>query len=207
MRFAVSAIIVGSLASTAIAAANPGFDFPDAVPVAKRQTSGPSYECHASCGYAIKNSATDGYCKDQSWVKLLDDCLNCALKYNIWQYYGEKVGAAAKKCGLDSTPKPVEGGGSSKVQSSTAAPSTTPVTTGAQQTTSPGQTTSGAGQSSQAPAPSTTPVVPTTGPTTVAPGTNSTTSGTPPVTAGGSQNMLSGLIVVGIAALAAANLC
>lgn len=114
-------------------------------------------------------------------MKLLDDCLDCALKYQIWQWYGEKVGAAAKKCGLDATPKPVDGGASSKASSQPAAPTTAPVTTGAQQTTAAGQTSQANTQPSSAPVPSTSAAPGTTAvqttkatkATTVAPGHNS----------------------------------
>jgi hypothetical protein len=145
MRFLASAVIIGSAATLATAAAKPDFEFPSVVPLARRQTSGPDYECHASCGtqathdtqggqvanqsvgYAIQNSAKEGYCKDESWVKLLDECLDCALQYQIWQWYGAKVSAAAKKCGLEATPKPADGGASSRVEPTTAAPSTTAI--------------------------------------------------------------------------------
>ncbi|KAF5123324.1 hypothetical protein E5D57_011236 [Metarhizium anisopliae] len=204
MRFTASALAIGAVASLAAAVANPDFSFPDIVPMAKRQTSGPAYQCHASCGYAIQNSARDGYCQDQSWVKLLDDCLDCALKYKIWQWYGDKVSAAAGKCGLDATPKPVEDGGSSQVGSGTAAPSTAPITTAAQQTP-PGQSTHAESRSVSGPVAPTS-VVQTTAASDVAPGHNSTASHAPTVTAGASQNMLSGRVVAGVAVLIAANM-
>lgn len=51
MRFTASALAIGAVASLAAAVANPDFfSFPDIVPMAKRQTSGPAYQCHASCG-------------------------------------------------------------------------------------------------------------------------------------------------------------
>ena len=34
----------------------------------------------------------------------LDACLDCALEFDIWQYYGDSVSTAAKACGLDATP-------------------------------------------------------------------------------------------------------
>ncbi|KID91939.1 hypothetical protein MGU_00850 [Metarhizium guizhouense ARSEF 977] len=205
MRFTASALAIGAVASLAAAVANPDFSFPDIVPMAKRQTSGPAYQCHASCGYAIQNSAKDGYCQDQSWVKLLDDCLDCALKYRIWQWYGDKVSAAARKCGLDATPKPVEDGGSSQVGSGTAAPSTAPVTTAAQQTSVPGQSTHAESRSVSGPVAPTSSVQ-TTAASYVGPGHNSTASHAPTVTAGASQNMLSGRVVAGVAVLVAANM-
>lgn len=103
MRSSSLVLAAGSLASVAVAASSPGFIFPASVPLAKRQVSGPAYECHSDCGkplghlvpvlghhtnpfigYAILNASGD-YCTDSAWLDLLDGCLNCALEYNIWQ--------------------------------------------------------------------------------------------------------------------------
>ncbi|KAJ6786641.1 hypothetical protein PWT90_09405 [Aphanocladium album] len=129
MHFVTSLVAIGSVAS--LASASVGFEFPAAVPLSKRQTSGPAYECHANCGYTIQNSAQDGYCQDPKWKTLLNDCLDCALTYKIWQWYGDKVSAAAKACGLDATPKPAAGTGgasSSQAATTTAAPTSAPAT-------------------------------------------------------------------------------
>ncbi|KAM3443632.1 hypothetical protein MY4824_000518 [Beauveria thailandica] len=111
MHFVASLVAVGSAVSLA-SAGSIGFEFPASVPLSKRQTSGPAYDCHANCGYAIQDSAKEGYCSDAKWKSLLSGCLDCALTYDIWKYYGTKVGAAAEKCGLESTPKPSGGAGS-----------------------------------------------------------------------------------------------
>ncbi|KND93681.1 hypothetical protein TOPH_01411 [Tolypocladium ophioglossoides CBS 100239] len=187
MRFAACVIALGSVASAAAAAAAaaaPGFQFPDAVPLEKRQTDDPSYQCHANCGYAIQNSSKDGYCKDGAWLKLLDGCLDCALEYKIWQWYGDKVSAAAKKCGLDATPKPATGG-----QPSAAPTSTAVTTTPAASSTAAVQLTSTASQSSQQSS------AVSTAPTATAPGStvgSATSSVVPtpsaPVTSGGRTN-------------------
>mgnify|MGYP000871441820 CR=1 FL=1 len=50
MQRVAQIVALGSLASSAVAVARTGFEFPDSVPMHKRQTSGPSYECHANCG-------------------------------------------------------------------------------------------------------------------------------------------------------------
>lgn len=71
------------------------------------------YSCLIVTGYAIKDSRNEGYCKNEKWLGLLKDCLDCALKYEIWQWYGDKVGAAAKACGLDATPVDPNAGGDS----------------------------------------------------------------------------------------------
>ncbi|QPG96433.1 hypothetical protein C2857_004178 [Epichloe festucae Fl1] len=224
MRFAASAVVLGSVASMAAAVASPPLDFyPDVVPMNKRHTSGPGYECHASCGYAIKNSkvANEGYCKDASWTKLLHDCLDCALKYEIWDYYRRGVRVAAERCDLDATPKPVDGGASSKAELATAAASTTSVVTSA----APSQTSASAISTTistaveqttsvsshhHVPAPhasaATGAWMVTSAPTTAAGELNSTAPGAVIVTAGASKNILSGLAVAGLAALAAAGL-
>ncbi|KGQ08834.1 hypothetical protein BB8028_0001g08480 [Beauveria bassiana] len=111
MHFVASLVAVGSAVSLA-SAGSIGFEFPASVPLSKRQTSGPAYECHANCGYAIQDSAKEGYCSDAKWKSLLSNCLDCALTYDIWKHYGTKVGAAAEKCGFESTPKPSGGAGS-----------------------------------------------------------------------------------------------
>ncbi|KAM3552908.1 hypothetical protein MY1884_006948 [Beauveria asiatica] len=111
MHFVASLVAVGSAVSLA-SAGSIGFEFPASVPLSKRQTSGPAYDCHANCGYAIQDSTKKGYCSDAKWQSLLSGCLDCALTYDIWKYYGTKVGAAAEKCGLESTPKPSGGAGS-----------------------------------------------------------------------------------------------
>ncbi|KAJ2968472.1 hypothetical protein NQ176_g9164 [Zarea fungicola] len=115
MHFITSVLTMGSIAT--LASATVGFEYPANVPMSKRQTS----------GYAIQNAATSGYCSDPKWLSLLDGCLDCALTYNIWQYYGTQVGAAAKACGLDATPKPstAAGSGSSSAASTTGAPTST----------------------------------------------------------------------------------
>lgn len=74
-----------------------------------------------SLGYAIQTASGD-YCKSDKWLGLLKGCLDCANEFNIWQYYGTKVGAAAKACGLDATPKPAGNGGSSSAVAASSAP-------------------------------------------------------------------------------------
>ncbi|KAL4883409.1 hypothetical protein BJY04DRAFT_216233 [Aspergillus karnatakaensis] len=81
------------------------FQYPDFVPLHKRQAPGtPQYECHANCGGIITASRTEGYCDSSDFESLLSACLDCALEYDIWRYYGNSVSAAAEECGLDATP-------------------------------------------------------------------------------------------------------
>ncbi|KAK8140976.1 hypothetical protein G3M48_001159 [Beauveria asiatica] len=160
MHFVASLVAVGSAVSLA-SAGSIGFEFPASVPLSKRQTSGPAYDCHANCGYAIQDSAKEGYCSDAKWQSLLSGCLDCALTYDIWKYYGTKVGAAAEKCGLESTPKPSGGAGSaapsepaktdasapaSSAPASSAPASSAPATqsSAASQPSAPGQTSQSA---------------------------------------------------------------
>ncbi|KAM3450660.1 hypothetical protein MY3296_005931 [Beauveria thailandica] len=155
MHFVASLVAVGSAVSLA-SAGSIGFEFPASVPLSKRQTSGPAYDCHANCGYAIQDSAKEGYCSDAKWKSLLSGCLDCALTYDIWKYYGTKVGAAAEKCGLESTPKPSGGAGSAapsepaktdaSAPASSAPASSAPATqsSAASQPSAPGQTSQSA---------------------------------------------------------------
>ncbi|KAM0666659.1 hypothetical protein MY8738_002099 [Beauveria namnaoensis] len=160
MHFVASLVAVGSAVSLA-SAGSIGFEFPASVPLSKRQTSGPAYECHANCGYASQDSAKEGYCSDAKWKSLLSNCLDCALTYDIWKYYGTKVGAAAEKCGFESTPKPSGGAGSaapsepaktdasapaSSAPASSAPASSAPATqsSAASQPSAPGQTSQSA---------------------------------------------------------------
>ncbi|KAF9874185.1 hypothetical protein CkaCkLH20_08168 [Colletotrichum karsti] len=75
------------------------------VPLHARQlTSGPKYDCHADCGYAILDAKQGNYCTNETWTGFLQDCLECAEQYDIWQYYGDGVTEAAEGCNLDATP-------------------------------------------------------------------------------------------------------
>ncbi|KAL6849218.1 hypothetical protein ACO1O0_008748 [Amphichorda felina] len=127
MQLISSILVLGSLASTAVALSNLGFEFPDTVPMSKRQTSGPAYECHSDCGFAILGSREDGYCKDDEWLDLLNSCLECAEDVGIWQYYGNNLSAAAKECGLDATPDPADGDGESETSATAASTATSAV--------------------------------------------------------------------------------
>ncbi|CAI7622823.1 unnamed protein product [Penicillium discolor] len=96
------------------------FEFPDFVPLHRRQDPGtPAYECHANCGGIITAARTDGYCDADDFKTELTDCLNCAVEFDIWKYYGSSVSKAATACGLDATP--VEASSTSTEASSTSA--------------------------------------------------------------------------------------
>ncbi|KAL2829183.1 hypothetical protein BDW59DRAFT_37503 [Aspergillus cavernicola] len=88
-----------------IVASATAFQYPDFVPLHRRQEPGtPQYECHANCGGVITASRSEGFCDDSDFVSMLSDCLDCAVEYDIWRYYGSSVSAAAEECGLDGTP-------------------------------------------------------------------------------------------------------
>ncbi|KKA24838.1 Uncharacterized protein T310_1106 [Rasamsonia emersonii CBS 393.64] len=106
--------------------------FPEAVTFQKRQSIQPGtplYECHANCGMSLTThlglilsistselipftggviaiSRSPNYCSNSTFISELHACLECALTYNIWQYYGGDVTTAAKNCGDDATPSP-----------------------------------------------------------------------------------------------------
>ncbi|KAM0552695.1 hypothetical protein ACHAPJ_007792 [Fusarium lateritium] len=96
------------LASATLSVAlDPRFEFPDTVPLMKRQQPGtPQYACHEDCGLLITLGREEGFCDNDEWNERYGRCMTCANTYNIWQYYGNGVTSAAKKCGLSPTPKP-----------------------------------------------------------------------------------------------------
>lgn len=55
MHLIPSILALCSMASTAVAVSKVSFEFPDSVPMSKRQTDGPSYECHADCGESTQD--------------------------------------------------------------------------------------------------------------------------------------------------------
>lgn len=65
------------------------------------------YACHEACGEAILK-ATGDYCQSTAWKGYYDGCMGCANDYGIWKWYGDKVTAAAKQCGLDAVPDPAD---------------------------------------------------------------------------------------------------
>jgi hypothetical protein len=52
----------------------------------------------------VSISREDDYCEMSNFTTNLDDCLNCADEFNIWEYYGESIEEAAEDCGLEATP-------------------------------------------------------------------------------------------------------
>ncbi|KAG5763672.1 hypothetical protein H9Q72_008254 [Fusarium xylarioides] len=97
------------LASASLAVAiNPRFEFPDTVPLVKRQQPGtPQYACHEDCGLLITLAREDeGYCDSDEWNERYGRCMSCANTYDIWQYYGNGVGRVAQECGLTPEPSP-----------------------------------------------------------------------------------------------------
>ncbi|KAL3467773.1 hypothetical protein BJX64DRAFT_123119 [Aspergillus heterothallicus] len=125
MRFTIASL-------ACIVAGASAFQYPDFVPLHKRQAPGtPQYECHANCGGVITASRQDGFCDSSDFQSMLSACLDCALVYDIWRYYGNSVGAAAEECGVDGTP--VE---PTSPTTSTTATETTPETTTEAETSS-----------------------------------------------------------------------
>ncbi|EXJ80013.1 hypothetical protein A1O3_08299 [Capronia epimyces CBS 606.96] len=94
-----------ALGALGVSSASASFLYPDIVPIHRRQAPGtPEYNCHANCGGVIVDARTDGYCDTANFTTALDACLDCALEYDIWQYYGDSVSSAAEACGLETTP-------------------------------------------------------------------------------------------------------
>ncbi|OJJ65165.1 hypothetical protein ASPSYDRAFT_54504 [Aspergillus sydowii CBS 593.65] len=176
------------------------FEYPEFVPLHKRQEPGtPAYECHANCGGIITEARSDGYCDKSDFKTKLSDCLDCALEFDIWKYYGNSVSSAAEECGLDATP--VE---SSPSSSSSATASETATETGSQTESSSTPTESSTESTADASLTvSSTPVIPTaTTPTTATtPGSSSSSSSTPSnpeFTGAAALNRSAGMVVGGL---------
>ncbi|KAH7227110.1 uncharacterized protein BKA55DRAFT_696972 [Fusarium redolens] len=101
------------LASATLAVAiDPRFEYPETVPLVKRQQPGtPQYACHEDCGLLITLARDDkDFCDSDEWNERYGRCMSCANTYDIWKYYGSGVGRVAQQCGL--TPKPSPSGSS-----------------------------------------------------------------------------------------------
>ncbi|RDW79229.1 uncharacterized protein DSM5745_06081 [Aspergillus mulundensis] len=201
MRF----ITVTSVACLVASAA--AFEYPDFVPLNKRQEPGtPQYECHANCGGIITASRSDGYCDSSDFKSMFNDCMNCALEYDIWKYYGNSVSSAAENCGLDATPvQPSSSSASTATSTSTAteteteAESTSTVTESDTET----ETISSTETSTDSTTVSSTPVIPTVTTTTTPTSSEGAASGTPTpsnpeFTGGASSNAPAGLFMGGL---------
>ncbi|WZH39172.1 hypothetical protein QYS62_000080 [Fusarium acuminatum] len=93
--------------ATLSVALNPRFEFPDTVPLVKRQQPGtPQYACHEDCGLLITLAREKGFCDSDEWNERYDRCMACANTYGIWKYYGEGVKKAAEQCDLSPSPSP-----------------------------------------------------------------------------------------------------
>ncbi|CAF3604844.1 unnamed protein product [Fusarium graminearum] len=97
------------LASATLAVAvDPRFEYPDTVPLVKRQQPGtPQYACHEDCGLLITLARENkDFCDSQEWNDHYDKCMECAENYGIWKYYGSGVSKVAGQCDLSPTPSP-----------------------------------------------------------------------------------------------------
>ncbi|OAL24294.1 hypothetical protein AYO20_10721 [Fonsecaea nubica] len=132
MHYALPAVLALAVAS---ASASISFEYHPSVPLERRQEPGtPAYECHANCGGVITAGRTEGYCDSANFTTILEDCLECALEFDIWRYYGESVSAAATGCGLDATPVPASNGTSATEPTATPAPTSTSSAPGTEET-------------------------------------------------------------------------
>lgn len=144
--FALGAVLI---LPSAIAVILPSTEVPGTLAVAleSRQVSPEAGKCHADCGYTILDATLADHCTNSTWIGLLDDCLDCALQYDIWKDYGDSVGKAAEGCGLSAEPEqPGTASSSSAAPSATStAPSNTTSTVGSTVSTATVTTTSGIG--------------------------------------------------------------
>ncbi|RMZ87416.1 hypothetical protein DV736_g5358, partial [Chaetothyriales sp. CBS 134916] len=167
-----------------MAAAVSAFVYPEGVALERRQAPGtPEYNCHAECGGIIQMSRSQGYCDFSNFTTTLNECLGCALVYDIWQDYGSSVASAAKGCGIDATPVPANATASSTGSAqATAATSTGP-------TSATSNTSSSSGSAAATTATTATPASVGTSGSTAA--TQSETS----ASSSGSAGALAGLVV------------
>ncbi|CAJ0552596.1 Ff.00g006740.m01.CDS01 [Fusarium sp. VM40] len=102
--FAVYSLLACATLSVAL---DPRFEFPDTVPLVKRQQPGtPQYACHEDCGLLITLARETGFCDSDEWNERYGRCMECANTYGIWKYYGEGVEKAAEQCDLSPSPSP-----------------------------------------------------------------------------------------------------
>ncbi|KAL2432356.1 hypothetical protein ABEF95_006630 [Exophiala dermatitidis] len=211
-----------ALAALGAATASASFVYPDAVPLHKRQDPGtPEYDCHANCGGVIVDGRQENYCTSEDYKTKLAACLDCALPYDIWQYYGTSVTKAAEACGDDATPHPGTASSSSSeapAPTSSAAPTSNPAPTSSAAPSSNVAPTSSAEWSSSATAAASSKGSATNAATSSAAGWDtatkptgsSTASGTAPVatyTGAAAQIIVSGLLAVLPAGALVAGLC
>ncbi|KAM0327108.1 hypothetical protein ACHAQA_006236 [Verticillium albo-atrum] len=102
MKSYVALIAAAGIASVPAVA---GYEYLDIVPLEARQATGEKFACHEDCGYAILGSANgDAHCTNSTWLTLLDECLECANEFDIWQHYGNGVEKGAEACDLEAVP-------------------------------------------------------------------------------------------------------
>ncbi|UZP34385.1 hypothetical protein NXS19_002201 [Fusarium pseudograminearum] len=106
MRSLVAYTLLAS--ATLAVAVDPRFEYPDTVPLVKRQQPGtPQYACHEDCGLLITLARENkDFCDSQEWNEHYDKCMECAETYGIWKYYGSGVSKVAGQCDLSPTPSP-----------------------------------------------------------------------------------------------------
>ncbi|KAH8908898.1 hypothetical protein BR93DRAFT_957764 [Coniochaeta sp. PMI_546] len=102
-QFSTLLLLLGGVAATAV----PSDEHFSSL-LARQAPGTPKYECHFNCGSAISGGRLEGHCDNTTWVGYYQECLDCALEFDIWQYYGTGVSTAAAACGLSATPSPAE---------------------------------------------------------------------------------------------------
>ncbi|KAF0644711.1 hypothetical protein FPSE5266_11385 [Fusarium pseudograminearum] len=137
MRSLVAYTLLAS--ATLAVAVDPRFEYPDTVPLVKRQQPGtPQYACHEDCGLLITLARENkDFCDSQEWNEHYDKCIECAETYGIWKYYGSGVSKVAGQCDLSPTPSP----SGAATEETTTASSDGPGTTVSVKTTTEAPTT------------------------------------------------------------------
>ncbi|OIW29735.1 hypothetical protein CONLIGDRAFT_631812 [Coniochaeta ligniaria NRRL 30616] len=116
-------LLVGGVAATAVPS-----DAHFGTLLARQAPGTPAYDCHFNCGSTISGGRIEGHCDNATWIGYYHECLECADEFNIWQYYGNGVTAAAATCDLTAEPSPSESAAPS-TSTSVDAPATESTTT------------------------------------------------------------------------------
>ncbi|SPQ21536.1 ddb02977-591a-4e59-b80e-010ec0dfe913 [Thermothielavioides terrestris] len=120
MQHLTFSVLFAAFAALAVHAAQPQANAELAQILGRQAPGTPEYECHSNCGNAILAGRDSNHCSNATWVGYYEACLQCALQYDIWKYYGDGVTSAASACGLNPTPSPSGDAGSTVVPSTSA---------------------------------------------------------------------------------------
>ena len=143
-----------ALVAVTVTTSSASLVYPESFPIQRRQDAPqpgtPEYACHENCGGVIVDARTESYCTSSNFTSALNACLDCALEFDIWQYYGDSVAAAATACGLDAAPVAAN---ATNTTSATTSASAAATTTGSATSSAAGASTASLTSTSSSPVP------------------------------------------------------